>query len=258
MASQLIKARHSSGYYLVRQSNQTAPLAEWIKTHRFREEERSEQRIDTHGRLRSQVYSVTLPETGIEAIMKVSVIDPGYKPWRRLELFLHQLIRDYNLRAFKSLCQMHDAGSAVAKPLAFWNDARGLLDRRSYLLYQKIPDTTTVADFCQDHPEDKPTQYRLAIEALKSLHAAGFRHGDPHLNNVLLSKSPDKSLCFIDYDRCHKTYLRLPLIKTFFDLRDVALLARSDPGESLASFVDLYCGSTSRWQYAAARFWTHF
>lgn len=271
---QAISGRHRSGKYLIRPCAETHGLAEWIETHQFRRHENERNRIDRHGRPRNRLYGVHLPGSRTPAVMKMSWIDPGYKLSRKLELFLRSLYKDYNKAAFSNVCALFHAAIPVAEPFAFWSDRRGRFDRRSYLLYRKVDSKVTLAEACEkiSQSNDEHAQRitggirRRVMTVLREMHAAGFRYGDPHLNNILLGAGRGAGeitaqnvetmpICFIDYDHCSKTRLKLPALKHFLDLRDVCQ-ANAGAGErALEELAAFYCGKTSPRQRAALRFW---
>lgn len=264
----LLTGRHPSGEYII---NGETPLAsslgDWISRRAFEPFENPSYRLDTHGRPRNKLYNISIANGEGQAVMKVSSIDPSYRPMRKIELLARSLLRDYNKTAFKNAHAMFAAGMLVAEPLAFWSHRNGLWDRRSYLLYRKIESAETVSEFCKRQlrldevqaPQKITMLHTKVVDALRAMHRCGFRYGDPHLNNVLVHADAESEwgICFVDYDKCSKAIIRWPWWKDFFDLRDIAAIGGDKDRDAPAMFLALYCQAPKAWQRAAVRFWSN-
>ena len=205
-------------------------LLEWIRTQQYEAFEVEAHRIKKHGRARNQLFNVHL-EGEPATVMKVTTPDPRYRARRRAELYVQQLFKDHNLNAFRACCALYDAGLPVATPLAWWRVRTGVLARKSYFLYRYVDAEQSAADVfaqCNDKDNDEGNdesddesddEVRLIlceriVSLVRSLHHAGWRHHDLHIDNILVSTATDDiktcALTLIDYDKCApiRAYLR--------------------------------------------------
>jgi len=77
-------------------------------------------------------------------------------------------------RAFDAALRLLELGIATPQPLLLMEHRRWGLMVESWLVYRYVPGEAVGEE-----------QWPLVVEALKSLHSAGLRHGDPHLANWL-------------------------------------------------------------------------
>ena len=264
-----LAGRHKSGKYLINPDRQEALfIHQWIEDHAYKAFEKDEYRLDKHGRPRNHLYEVQIPNQNYSMVMKMSFINPAYRLSRKLDLFLNRLYKDYNKIAYRNMRALFGCNLPIAEPIAFWTDKRSWFDRRSFLLYEKINSSVTVAEFYQNlsHSSNKEsaTTVKLInqkiIDTLKEIHRCNFRYGDPHLNNILLlqndSKDMNPQVFFIDYDHCRKTRIKSPFIKQFFDIRDIAAIVPNADTQQLENFLNLYFGKATKWQITVANFWS--
>ena len=270
----LIQGRHRTGQYIISGDEACAEkLRDWITQYGFEQYERETLRFDRHGKTRNKLYSFHLPETECEVVLKTCRPAPEYKWPRRFELALRQSTADYNKAAFLGCRMMRRAGMPVARPFAYWNVRRSLLDQTSYFLYQKIVADCPLNEWCaaiRRSGRDNATELldaakTKAMTIVRTMHDAGYRHGDPHGWNFLvkpalteggLSPVDMQQIAYylIDYDQCTRAMIRIPPIKRFFDLRE---LRRIDiDGTSAHQLLDIYlAGMRSRYAHAVLAFW---
>ena len=264
------KGRHKHGKYIVNSGPGSATtITEWIISGAFEAFEQEQSLFGHRNRPRNQVYSFYLPQIERHVVMKVFHINPKYTWSRKINLFFNQYFRDYNKAAFIGCCALREAGFAVAKPLAWWNLRRDFLDPKSYFLYEKIELEHSLQDLFNHIRRQNGDASRLldairrkAIDALKKIHDADLGHDDFHMRNILvnthlnqleLKDIEEATFYFIDYDRCYKTNIRIPLIKKFFDIRDFRRVAivETDSHEML----DLYMGRRIPVWHGVLEFW---
>ena len=171
--------------------------------------------------------------------MKVSQISQHYKFWRKIDLFISGLFKDYNYRSYAGSTLLQKAGIDTIRHIAYWTFKSSWLNRKSYLLYKKVESELTVSELCRFIRESEvlnkdvliATIADRCVDIVKKIHMAGVRHDDPHGGNILtnlrcqdilkLDVEDIKSARFtlIDNDRCTHARIMAPVLKRFFDLK---------------------------------------
>ncbi len=245
-------------------------LTGWIASEGFIPYERPDAALNHDGsRPRNRLYTFHLPQIQREVVMKVSRIDPRYRLSRKIDLFLTGLYKDYCKISFRGAAALYAAGLPVAEPLAFWTCKRGILDKRSYFLYRKLPGQTSVKKLLQkaeNEPKDHYLQLaKKLVSIIKRIHDANLRHGDFHTKNVQAhfprptatapaEKIQDAAYYVLDYDKVSKTKITTPWIKRIGDLKDLSSLTIPAVGDD--ELLEIYLGTPPppRWS-RTFKFW---
>ncbi|MEM7400513.1 MAG: lipopolysaccharide kinase InaA family protein [Pseudomonadota bacterium] len=214
-------------------------LENWVKSNSYSAFENEDFRMQRHTRKRNKLYTFNHPITKKEVILKVSAIDNQYKFLRRTNLTLSTLFSDYNLRAFKGALLLQAIEVECPTPLMYWVEKNSIFVKKSYYMYEKVQADHSLFTFSEllaknNHTKSQEIYKQLAtktINIIKRIHDAGFRQGDPHPGNFLVTSSnkvhdgtskinaEDIHMFIIDLD---KFSIAKPLGKTlkrFFDLR---------------------------------------
>jgi len=193
--------------------------------------------------------------TDYRVVMKVVCIHEQYNWIRRLRALLkHYLRRDANYKAFACCRRAYRQKLAAPMPIAYWQTRDSFTKVKSYFLYRYVengmPWTEVAEKLKTNQNSDAKTHEdllnRKIIDAVKSLHRQGIRHGDMVAHNILICTQDvnwvNAKVCFIDYDRSSFTKLRkLKFVKQFFDLRDLRKIYIN--GTSPYALLDIYLGS---------------
>ena len=214
-------------------------IIDWISNKHFNDYETQDYRLERHTRKRNKLYSFQHPFLNTEVILKVSQIDGQYKLLRRLNLHLSVLFNDYNYRAFSGAILLRAKGIACANPIAYWTETENFLTKKSYYLYEKIHADHSIHSITQQLITlEKPgrneifTQLARKVTAIiRDIHDAGFRQGDLHPGNFLIS-IPDQDIksvtgeditqaeiFIIDLDKFSAALPLGYILKRFFDIR---------------------------------------
>lgn len=265
----LYKGKYEHGNYIISAGPVAATIIEWIGSVTFEDFEKEQFRFAHCGRLRNRIYSFYLPQIGRQVVMKVFSIHPKYKWSHKVHLFFNQYFKDYNKTAFIGCRALRETGFAAAKPLAYWNLRRDFLRPKTYFLYEKIEAEHCLRDifdrFWQQNDKASPLLNAIrhkTANTLRKIHEVNLNHNDFHIRNILINISIERlepkdieraTFYLIDYDHCHKARIRIPLIKKFFDIRDLRKVAtlHTDSNEML----DLYLGYRSVLWRGVLDFW---
>jgi len=211
----------------------------WVIERKFDNYVDQKYRMMRHSRKRNKLYSFNHPISNTEVVLKVSNIDKQYNLLRRINLLISTLINDYNFRAFKGSLQLKNIGVSCSNPIAYWTESSFLFRKKSYYMYEKIHATHSLFSFSQELLLEnniiKDDLFKLlakkTINIIKHIHKAGFRQGDPHPGNFLISLptqnfnklSADEinhiDMSIIDLDKFCKSRPLGHTLKRFFDLR---------------------------------------
>ncbi len=234
---------YSHGKFLINNTLPSSELTEkWVQERQFLKYERDQFQLGKKSRKRNQLYCFDYEPADCAVIMKVSQIDQRYKLGRKINLFWTSLFKDYNYRSYIGSLQLQQAGVDTIKPIAYWTFKSSLLDRKSYLLYQKVDSELTVHELCGQILQSEATDKDILIETIanrcvdlvKGIHAANVRHDDPHGNNILTNLSRQNiaklsaedilkaRFTLIDNDRCTLSHSVSPTLKRFFDIKCLA------------------------------------
>ena len=237
----LHKGRYKDGQYItVPDSEYAEILANWITSGDFTAYEDERFRLkQAQGRPRNLLYSFHLPGMQQATVMKVSHISPRYRLSRKIDLFITGLYKDYCRISFHGAMALHEQDLPVARPLAFWTFKQGCFRKKSYFLCNKLPGSQSLKQLLEScrqnnsHPDFHGMARKLA-SLVRSIHAAGLRHGDLHTGNFLVhateppgsqaKKMPEFNFFLVDYDKCSEARLKHPWIKTVYDLKDLSSL----------------------------------
>ncbi|MDX1379789.1 MAG: 3-deoxy-D-manno-octulosonic acid kinase [Xanthomonadales bacterium] len=105
--------------------------------------------------------------------------------------------RSRPLAEFDLLAELAQAGLPVPPPLAALCARRGLC-YRGWLLMERIPDVTPLADVLGARAEDAAL-WRRCGATIRRFHAAGVVHADLNARNLLVG--PDHAIHLVDFDR---------------------------------------------------------
>ncbi len=231
------------GKFVINKAVPSCSLTEkWIQEKQFLEYEIAQLRLDNKGRKRNQLYCFDYEPANCRVIMKVSQISRNYKLARRVNLFLTSLFKDYNYRGYIGSLRLQQAGVDTIKPIAHWTFKSSWLNRKSYLLYQKVESELTVSELCrhilQSGGQDKDALVEAianrCVEIVKKIHAGNIRHDDPHDRNILTDLTHQDiaelsvedimkaRFTLIDNDRCTLSRTMTPVLKRFFDIKCLA------------------------------------
>ena len=241
---QSIKKRpYPHGKFLI---NSTLPSCEltqkWVQERQFLKFEEAQFQLDWKGRKRNQLYCFNYEPENCNVIMKVSQISQHYKLGRKINLFWTSLLKDYNYRSFIGSLRLQQAGVDTIRPIAYWTFKSYFLNRKSYLLYQKVESELTVNELCKQVLQSEATNKAALIETItnrcvclvKKIHAANVRHDDPHGHNILTSLTHEDiaelstedimkaRFTLIDNDRCTFSRNTHKILKRFFDIKCLA------------------------------------
>ena len=266
---------YSQGKYLVnsRVSYHKA-IEEWIQGEQFLQFENIDLQLNKKSRKRNTLYCFQNTFSSNNLIMKVSQISKEYKFWRKVDLFITSLFKDYNYNSYNNSVKLQSAGIDTIIPIAYWTYGFPWLNRKSYFLYEKVEYDITVTELCnkivtsniQNKSEliDAVTNQCIAI--VKKIHAANIRHDDPHGGNILtnlelstpikfkVSDIKNARFTLIDNDRCTSARVSVDIVKRFFDLK---CLTRFNICQiSPQNLLRLYLGNkyTPCWWYVF-KFW---
>lgn len=187
--------QYTFGKYLIHPAHtNNGALETWIKELQFEQYELPENRLQQHSRKRNNLYTFYLPAIDKEVVLKVSQISEHYRWYRKLNLLLTDLVKNYSLSAYYGSIALENIGVESIKTLAHWNSKRQGQSVKSYLLYEKIPATMSAYDLCNQLHASNPNAteiiHRIAAKlaaSIRKIHANNIRHGDPHAGNFLLS-----------------------------------------------------------------------
>ncbi len=214
-------------------------LTEWVKDKKYAEYTNETFQLNRHTRKRNKLYTFNHPILNTEVILKVSTIDRQYKILRRLNLYISTLFKDYNFRAFQGSIQLKSIGVKCIKPLAYWTESKHLFNNKNFFMYEKIHAEDSLISLSEKLSDNSNKNldaiYMLLAEKIttitRTIHNAGFRQGDPHPGNFLISL-PNKdikklnaedidsaNLYILDLDKFCKAKPLGKTLKRFFDLR---------------------------------------
>lgn len=230
---------YALGNYLVhpKYANNRA-LETWIKDLQFEQYEMPANRMQQHSRKRNVLYTFHLPSINKDVVLKVSQTSKHYRWYRKLNLLLTSLFKNYSLNAFYGGIALEKIGVDSIKVLAHWTAKRQKQSAKSYLLYERVPATQSAYDLCKQLKERNPNateiiQYiaQTLAATVHKIHVNEIRHGDPHAGNFLLSTSINsieqltqdsvKKITFtlIDLDKVHFVHREKPWLKKIRDIR---------------------------------------
>ena len=214
-------------------------LEKWIINNDFLKKEKNTFLLGKKSRKRNNLYGFVLNESNCTVVMKVSEISKEYKFWRRIDLILTNLIKDYNFNSYNHSIHLYESNVPTIKPLAYWTYKPTLFKRKSYFLYEKVESELSVTELYEEIMSSNLGQKdRLmdivsdkCISIVQSIHMANIRHDDPHGGNILtdIMKENIESLTteglakskftLIDNDRCTSALIKAEPIKRFFDIK---------------------------------------
>ncbi len=214
-------------------------IEKWINKSDFLSFELNDLIIQKKSRKRNKLYCFPLEPVSKKVTMKVSEVSKDYKFWRRINVFITSLFKDYNLNSYKNSIILHAAGVDTIIPIAYWTYQYSWFNYKSYFLYENVDSELTVTEL-HDHikTSDLPHKDKLIstisekhIAIIKSIHSANVRHDDPHGGNILtdikyadiqninVCDIENAKFTLIDNDRCTKTRLMIKPLKLFFDIK---------------------------------------
>lgn len=169
-------------------------LESWIRELQFEQYELPENRMQQHSRKRNMLYTFHLPAINKEVVLKVSQTSPHYRWYRKLNLLLTNLVKNYSLNAYYGSIALENIGVDSIKTLAYWTCKRQKQSTKSYLLYEKIPASMSAYDLCRQLVEKNSNAGEIIhvlakklAATVRKIHNNDLRHGDPHAGNFLLA-----------------------------------------------------------------------
>ncbi len=173
-------------------------LEHWIQNIQFEKFESQDHRMQLHSRKRNNLYTFYLPSIDKEVVLKVSQISRQYRWYRKLNLLLVSLIKNYSLNAYYGGIALDKINIDSLKVIAHWTCKRQNESNKSYLLYEKVDASMSVFDFCDrlsnenNHSTDAINQVSKSLaNIIRNIHTNNIRHGDPHAGNFLLRSNID-------------------------------------------------------------------
>ena len=231
---------YTDGKYLINESFSCHKLIEkWIWERQFLKFEKPEFQLGKKSRKRNKLYCFHSKLTHSDLIIKVSEISKNYKFWRKLDLYITSLFKDYNYNSYIGTIKLQEAGVNAINPIAYWTYKTSWLNRKSYFLYEKVESDLTVAELCSKIINSKAQNKRELINAIadqctsivQKIHIANIRHGDPHggniltdlvyddINNISVENIKNADFILIDNDRCTFNRAKNISLKRFYDLK---------------------------------------
>lgn len=214
-------------------------LEEWILNSNFLKKENSTLLLGKKSRKRNKLYCFFLNEINCTVIMKVSEISKEYKFWRKIDLILTSLVKDYNFNSYNHSIHLYEANVPTIKPLAYWTYKPTLFKKKSYFLYEKVESELSVTELYEiivrSNIDQKDRLLDIVsdrcINIVQSIHKANIRHDDPHGGNILtdimkehienltIEDITKSKFTLIDNDRCTSALIKFGLVKRFFDIK---------------------------------------
>ena len=186
---------YALGKYLIHPAHtNNEALESWIKDLQFEQYELPENRMQQHSRKRNTLYTFHLSALNKDVVLKVSQTSEHYRWYRRINLLLTNLIKNYSLNAYYGSIALQNVGIASINSLAYWTCKRQQHSTKYYLLYEKIPASMSAYELCRQLADKNPYAneiIQLIAEKLaaivRTMHANYIRHGDPHAGNFLIA-----------------------------------------------------------------------
>lgn len=253
-------SKYALGEYIIHPAHaNNQSLEQWVKELQFEQYEATTHRMQLHSRKRNNLYSFYLPCVDTEVVLKVSQISKHYRWYRKLNLLLVSLIKNYSLNAYYGGIALENINVDSAKVLGHWTCKRQAQSEKSYLLYEKVNASLSVFNLCEQisHKNENSKAIISAIAQslaaiVRRLHANNIRHGDPHAGNFLLCSPVEdisqltldsvKQMRFtlIDLDKTHFVHNEKPWRKKLLDIRCIRRfrVPDIDSDESLNYYLD--------------------
>lgn len=233
-------SKHPFGKYATyKQLPHHREVEKWIIESKFLNYEKEDLILNKKSRKRNKLYCFHFEDISKNVTMKVSHVSKHYKFFRRLNLFVTSLLKDYNLNSYRISINLLESGVETMLPIAYWTYQTSWLKRKTYFLYEKVESELAVTELL-DAIKTSNLMNKIDLvdsiadkhmSMIRSIHKAHIRHDDPHGGNILtsirinevenLSVSDIKQSKFtlIDNDRGTFTHSLTKTQKTFFDLK---------------------------------------
>ena len=132
--------QYALGNYLIHPAHtNNEALESWIRELQFEQYELPENRMQQHSRKRNSLYTFHLPAINKDVVLKVSQTSANYRWYRKLNLLLTNLFKNYSQNAYYGSIALEKIGVDSIQTLAYWSCKRQNQSTKSYLLYEKIP-----------------------------------------------------------------------------------------------------------------------
>lgn len=234
-------------------------LKQWITSAQFTRHETHNERMQLHSRKRNNLYSFHLGLLNKDVVLKVSQISDDYRWYRKLNLRLVELFKNYSLNAYYGSIALQQIDIDSLNVVAHWTYRGPEQTIKSYLLYEKVNASMSVFDLCQAISEKNPRAGEITTciakslaQTIRVLHANNIRHGDPHAGNFLLSShtskpaeiSPDQvddmKFTLIDLDKVHFSHRENSLRKKIFNIKCIRrfYVPNINSNQCLAYYLD--------------------
>lgn len=215
------------------------------------------------GRMRNKLAIFCLPSDGRPIVLKrTSSVTPNLSWIRKIEILFKTIFGNYAQVAFRGSSALYLAGIQTPRPLAWWTQKTGKINKESYFLYEETQANETLSqklkkiymekgESAEDEAGDLLNKMALIT---RKMHRANIIHGDIVTHNFLVRTS-DGTLVLIDTDHVKPGYSFLPRqLKLYFDLRCLRRLDLSP--EAQRYFLDKYFErQTSHLEWKIFRFW---
>ena len=206
----------------------------------------------------NRLFMLRLPFDAFDMHVKVVADSPAYGLGRRFNLMVNRLFSDYGKRGFEGTLLLEAIGIPTIRAIAYWTYRRSRWRFDSYFLYQREPADMTVLEFRRAVEQGTlpralsglvPRMHKKMAQITRSLHDAGFQHGDIVEHNFLVTFSTppmDENAPFelhlVDNDHVRRGLPPIPLLKQMHDMRCLRRL-RLDPNGSGRVFLREYLGN---------------
>ncbi len=157
-------------------------------------------------------------------------------------------------REWENIFRMEAIGIPTMRPVAFGEKKRWGLEKRSFLITERIPGGVPMDDYVREHYSGVLEAARLrekrsllwdAGSLARRLHGAGYTHMDLYLNHIFVRETPsgDKALHLIDLQRVarrwafRRRWIVKDLAALLYSMRDLPL-TRTDGARVLAAYFD--------------------
>ena len=233
-------SKHLFGKYATyAQASHHSEVEKWIIESKFLNYEKEDLILKKKSRKRNKLYCFHFEDISKDVTMKVSQVSKHYKFFRRLNLFVTSLLKDYNRNSYRISINLLESGVETMLPIAYWTYQTSWLNRKTYFLYEKVDSELAVTELLAAIKKSNLTNKTDLINSIadkhmsiiRSIHKAHIRHDDPHGGNILtsirineveklsISDIEQSKFTLIDNDRGTFTRSLTKTQKTFFDMK---------------------------------------
>ena len=222
---------------------------------------------------RNQLFRVRLDGLPRPLIMKINWINPEFPLTRRVALFLNNRFKNYPRRGYYGALALEQAAISGMRAIAYWNHLPWSMQESGYFLYEEIDADCSIIEYqIFASRETSSTQQQVfnklierTADMVRQLHLSNLRHGSIELGNFLVEfgcgmdaadadAASAARLYLIDTDRMTRVKIKVSLIKTIFDIRDLCRMGFDATGRKY--FLRCYLNEkySDHWQQVL-EFW---